>query len=71
MTKAHIRKALIAVCSLAFSAHALAATAYWTGRQEMVQTVTYQTAWRCEYRYAGNSFWAMFNGSCPSSIEVQ
>jgi hypothetical protein len=49
---------------------AFAATAYWTGRQEMVQTVTYRTAWNCEYNYAGQVFWRVFEGSCPSSVEV-
>ncbi len=48
-----------------------AATATWTGRQEMVQTVTYQQAWNCEYQYAGQKFWRVFKNSCPSSIEVQ
>jgi hypothetical protein len=50
---------------------AYAATAYWTGRQEQVQTVTYQIAWNCEYNYAGQTFWRVYQGSCPSSIEVQ
>lgn len=50
---------------------AFAATAIWTGRQEMVTTVTYQTAWKCEYNYAGSVFWRVFTGSCPSTVEVQ
>jgi len=48
-----------------------AATAFWTGRQEQVQTVTYQWAWNCEYNYAGQLFWRVFRMSCPSSVEVQ
>jgi hypothetical protein len=47
-----------------------AATAFWTGRQEMVTTVTYQQAWKCEYAYAGQKFWRVFKTSCPSSVEV-
>lgn len=53
------------------SSYAFAATAYWTGRQEQVQTVTYQIAWNCEYNYAGQVFWRVYQGSCPSSVEVQ
>ena len=50
---------------------AYAATAHWTGRQEHVQTVTYQWVWRCEYYYAGQTFWRLFETSCPSSVEVR
>jgi len=49
----------------------VSATAYFTGQQRQVQTVTYQTGWSCEYRYAGQTFWRTFVGSCPSSIQVQ
>lgn len=49
----------------------LAATAYWTGKQTQVQTVTYQSGWTCEYSYAGRTFWRTFVGSCPSSVQVQ
>lgn len=49
-----------------------AATAYWTGQMEYVTTVTYKSGVRCQYNYAGNSFWRTFSGgSCPSSIQVQ
>jgi hypothetical protein len=48
-----------------------AATAYWTGKQQQVQTVTYQSGWNCEYNYAGRTFWRTFVGSCPSSVQVQ
>lgn len=54
-----------------FCLSAFAATAHFTGRQEMVQTVTYQMAWKCEYNYAGQTFWRIFKNSCPSSIEVE
>lgn len=47
------------------------ATAYWTGKQQQVQTVTYQYGWNCEYNYAGRTFWRTFVGSCPSSVPVQ
>jgi hypothetical protein len=46
-------------------------TAYWTGKQHQVQTVTYQSGWNCEYNYAGRTFWRTFVGSCPSSVQVQ
>lgn len=63
--------AVAAIVALTASLPALAVTATWTGRQEMVQTVTYQTAWRCEYQYAGQRFWKVFKKPCPSSIEVE
>lgn len=47
------------------------ATAYWTGKQQQVQTVTYQSGWSCEYNYAGRTFWRTFVGSCPASVQVQ
>ena len=50
---------------------AASATAYFTGQQKQVQTVTYQYGWSCEYRYAAQTFWRTFVGSCPSSIQVQ
>ena len=52
------------------SAHA--ATAYFTGTFEYVNTVTLQQGVRCEYNYMGNRFWFTFVGSvCPSTVEVQ
>ena len=50
---------------------AATATAYWTGKQVQVQTVTYQSGWNCEYTYAGNTFWRTFVGNCPTSVGVQ
>lgn len=61
---------LLLIAALLGSAQAHAATAIWTGRQEQVQTVTYQWVWRCEYMYAGQKFWKLFQSSCPSSVEV-
>lgn len=46
-------------------------TAFWTGKQQQVQTVTYQYGWNCEYNYAGRTFWRTFVGSCPLSVQVQ
>lgn len=48
-----------------------AAIAYFTGKQQQVQTVTYQYGWSCEYNYAGRTFWRTFVGSCPASVQVQ
>lgn len=48
-----------------------AVTAMWTGNQRQVQTVTNQSGWTCEYRYAGQTFWRTFIGTCPASIQVQ
>lgn len=55
----------------AIAGSAFAATAFFTGRMEQVQTVTYQTAWRCEYNYNGQRFWRLSQSYCPSSVEVQ
>lgn len=66
------RTALIGVLAagLGLAGVAHAAAAYWTGKQEQVQTVTYQMAWNCEYDYAGQKVWRVFANTCPSSIEV-
>lgn len=65
------KKIVAAMAAALVCAQAWAVTAIWTGKQEMVQTVTYQMAWRCEYMYAGQYFWRVFKNSCPSSIEVE
>jgi hypothetical protein len=62
-------KSLILILLLV-SSQAFAGTAFFTGRQEMVQTVTYQTAWRCEYNYNGQYFYQLHQGFCPSSVQV-
>lgn len=63
----------VALVALALTAAqpALAATAFWTGKQVQVTTVTYKIAWNCEYNYAGQTFWRVYETSCPSSVEVQ
>lgn len=57
--------------ALFFSTALYAATAFFTGKQEMVQTVTYKMVWKCEYNYNGRLFYRLFETSCPSSVEVQ
>jgi hypothetical protein len=54
-----------------FQPTATSVTAYWTGQQRQVQTVTYQSGWSCEYRYAAQTFWRTFVGTCPTTIQVQ
>ena len=49
---------------------AAAGTAFWTGKSEMVQTVTYRMAWRCEYNYNGKIFTELFESNCPSSVTI-
>jgi hypothetical protein len=49
----------------------VAATAFRTGNQQMVQTVTNQSGWSCEYRYLNQTFWRTFVGMCPQSVQVQ
>lgn len=66
-----IRHAILALLLGLASLQALAATAFFTGRQEMAQTVTYKTVWRCQYNYNGQLFWRLFESSCPGTVEVQ
>lgn len=58
-----MKKALIA---------SLFAWAFWTGAMEYVTTVTYRQGVRCEYNYAGQTFWRTFaKASCPTRVEVE
>jgi hypothetical protein len=66
-----MKKLLALLCLTPLASPAFAATAYFTGRQEMVQTVTYQSGWNCEYQYGGQTFWQVFIGMCPMTVEVQ
>jgi hypothetical protein len=59
------------LAGLLLAGTASAATAVWTGKQEQVQTVTGQIAWRCEYDYAGQKLYFLFQTSCPATVEVQ
>ena len=63
---------LIVICSAMMASNpVIAGSAYWTGRSEMVQTVTYRMAWKCEYNYNGKVFYELFESSCPSSVTVE
>jgi hypothetical protein len=64
-------KIMLAVLLLVVSSHSFAVTAYFTGTQYQVQTVTYQIGWSCQYYYAGNYFYRTFLNYCPSFVEVQ
>lgn len=57
---------MLAICSNAF-----AATAFFTGNQEIVQSVTGRVVWNCQYNYAGRLFWRAFSVACPSQIEIE
>lgn len=65
-----MKKIFAALFLLASLSTAQAATAYFTGEQVQVQTVTYQMAWRCTYQYNGQHIYQIFMMSCPSSIQV-
>jgi hypothetical protein len=67
-----ITASIIAVAA-ATNAHAFAVTAYSTGQQELVQTVTGQTVVRCHFQYSGQEFTKLypFGTICPMSIEVE
>ncbi len=62
-------KKLLLVLVLA-SMPAYGATAFFTGKQERVTTVTNKVAWKCQYEYNGTRFWKIFRSACPSSVEV-
>lgn len=66
-----MKKVLAAIALFSAISPAFAATAFFTGRSEIVQTVTYQTGWNCEYNYLGQKFWRVYMGSCPYNVEVQ
>lgn len=61
----------IILATLLFASNAQAATAVWTGKAEAVQTVTFQSGWRCEYQYFGRYFWFVFTSFCPSTVEIR
>ena len=63
--------ALAFVFGLFAATSAYAATAYWTGQWEQVQTVTYKIGWKCQYNYNGQMVYELFQMSCPSSVEIQ
>lgn len=63
--------AAVMLSGLLAATSAYAASAFWTGKQVQVTTVTGQIAWNCEYNYNGQIFWRLFKTSCPSNIEVQ
>ena len=69
--KSIYKSAIALVFGMSVVTSAYAASAFWTGRQEQVQTVTYKWVWRCEYNYNGQTFWRLFETSCPSSVEVE
>ena len=64
-------KMVAVLIGAALAAPAYAATAYWTGQQEQVQTVTGKYVWRCYYNYNGQVFSRLFEMSCPSSVEIE
>jgi len=64
-------KILIALLiSLSLVSTANAATAYWTGKVKIAQSVTGASVFNCEYMYAGNYFWRAFQYNCQNSVEV-
>lgn len=46
-------------------------TAFFTGRQQQVQTVTNQWVWSCEYDYNGQLFTRLFRNGCPATAPVE
>lgn len=66
-----MKRLVVLLAAMLVATSAFAAQAMWTGRQEQVQTVTGVFVWKCEYNYNGQTFWKLFQTSCPSSIEIQ
>jgi hypothetical protein len=71
MAMKRLTQAAVLAVALAASAPAFAVMATWTGKQEQVQTVSGKFAWRCEYMYAGQYYYLLFETSCPSSVELE
>ena len=46
-------------------------TANWTGKSTYAQSVTGLNIIQCEYWFAGRTFVRNFQGTCPSSIQIQ
>ena len=64
-------KRLFAVLCLSLSAlPASAATAFFTGRMQQIQTAKHEVAWNCQYNYQGKTFWRTFVGTCHSQVRV-
>jgi hypothetical protein len=67
-------KKLACVALLAWAnAYAFPVTASFTGQQEIVRTVSGQSAVRCHYRYGSQEFTELFpfGTICPISVQVQ
>lgn len=65
-----LRTSLALAIALIVSSPASAGQAFWTGQMEQVTTITGLIAWRCEYNFAGQTFWRVYQYSCPSSVAV-
>lgn len=66
-----MKRLILATVVLAAASTAYAATAFFTGKQHQVQTVTGKVVWECEYRYLNRTFTRLFETSCPGSVEVE
>lgn len=67
-------KRILCIALLASAnAYAFPVTANFTGQQEMVQTISGQSAVRCHYRYGSNEFVELFpfGAVCPTSVQVE
>lgn len=64
-------KRLVAVFCLSLAAlPAMAATAYFTGRKQQVQTASHEVTWQCQYNNGGKTFWRTFAGTCPAQVST-
>lgn len=67
-----MRKMLIAALAAAYvSTAAAGVTAWWTGAQEMVTTVTGLVVWKCGYYVGVETVYRLFKDRCPPSIVVE
>lgn len=64
-------KMLVMLLSIFGSSAIQAGSAFWTGKSQVVQTVTNKIAWECEYNYNGSTFTKVFESTCPSSVNVE
>lgn len=67
-----MKKMIVLSIVLAASVQALAATAYFTGNQRHVTSVTGILLLQCEYAYGDTKFWVTTKATmCPVSVEIE
>ncbi len=67
-----MKRLFLAAALALLAAHAVAQQAAWSGKTELVMTITGQQGIKCGYMYNGQRFDRVFNGSsCPSVVDIE